>query len=586
MPVPANAEIAELLENIADVLEIKGESVFRIRAYRDAARSLESLSSPVQEMIARGEHVSGIGESIAAKITEFVETGHCAYYDEIKKQINPGTAELIAVPGIGPKKAQLFAEQLGIDSIDKLERAARDHVLSKIHKIGEKTEGNILDAIERIRGRSERVPLGTALPGAMPFLDTIRAFPEVRRADFAGSLRRMRDTIGDLDLLACADEPSAVIDKFVALPGVKSVLGHGPTKGTIVTDENLQVDLRVVKPEEYGAGLQYFTGSKAHNIKLRSIAEAQGLKVNEYGIFRVSDNERIAGETEEGMYETLGLSWVPPEIREDEGEIEAARAKKLPVLVTVADLKGDLHLHTNWSDGAESPEAMVKAGIERGYEYITISDHSVSMGFIHGLTLERIMEQKALIDKLNGKYPDIHILHGIEVNIRADGSLDYEDEVLARFDVVTASIHGGMGMSKEKMTARIIRAIRNPHVDVIGHPTGRIIGKREPYEVDIDAVMDAAARSGTALEINSQPDRLDLKETYARRAKSRGILVAIDSDAHASAQLGLVTYGIATARRGWIEAKDVVNALSLVDLQNWLRRSETVQRGKAKRRAA
>ena len=577
MPTAKNADVAEFLENIADMLEIKGESTFRVRAYRDAARRIESLAEDIQDITARGElqEIPGIGESLAAKIIEYLETGHSTYYDELKKQIKPGLAELLAVPGIGPKKARLFCDRLGIDSVDKLEQAAREHLLSKIPTIGEKTEVNILNAIERMRARSERTPLGTALPTALPFLNRIREFEAVQRADLAGSLRRKRETIGDLDLLAASDQPGKVIDRFVELPMVKSVLGHGPTKGTIVTEENLQVDLRVVKPEEYGAALQYFTGSKAHNIELRTIAESMGLKVNEYGVFRVSDNKRIAGENEESVYEALGLPCMPPEIREDRGEIEAARAGRLPNLIQRSDLKGDLHVHTNWSDGADPPEAVVEAARKLGYEYIALSDHSVSMGFVHGLTPERIREQRALIAELNRKHRDIHALHGIEVNIRADGSLDYEDEILAAFDVVTASVHSGMGMTRERMTKRIIDAVSNHHVDILGHPTGRILGKRDPYEVDMDAVLRAAVETNTAMEINSQPDRLDLKDTDARLAKDWGVMLAIDSDAHAIRQLDLVDYGIATARRGWVEARNVLNALPLNELLRWLAKRET-----------
>ncbi|HUV04436.1 MAG TPA: DNA polymerase/3'-5' exonuclease PolX, partial [Armatimonadota bacterium] len=564
------------LENIADMLEIKGESTFRVRAYRDAARRIESLAEDIQEIVSRGElqEIPGIGESIAAKIVEYLQTGRSTYYDELKKQIKPGIAELLGVPGIGPKKAKLFYDRLGVDSVDKLERAAKEHSLSKIPTIGEKTETNILDSIERMRARSERTPLGIALPTALPFLNRIRGLKEVERADLAGSLRRKRETIGDLDLLAASDEPHTVVDRFVELPMVKNVLGHGPTKGSIVTDENLQVDLRVVKPEEYGAALQYFTGSKAHNIKLRTIAESMGLKLNEYGVFRVSDNKRIAGETEESVYEALGLPCMPPGLREDRGEIEAAREGRLPRLVERSDLKGDLHVHTDWSDGADSPEAVVEAAGKLGYEYIALSDHSVSMGFVHGLTPERIREQRALVNELNRKYRGIRVLHGIEVNIRADGSLDYPDEILANFDVVTASVHSGMGMTRERMTRRIIDAVSNHHVDILGHPSGRIIGKRDPYEVDMDAVLQAAAETNTAMEINSQPDRLDLKDTDARLAKDLGVMLAIDSDAHAVRQLDFVEYGIATARRGWVEPKNVLNALPLNGLLRWLAKRE------------
>lgn len=567
-----NADVAEFLGNIADMLELKGESVFKVRAYRDAARSMEFLDEPVADVIERGGlcDISGIGESIAGKIREYVDTGHSAYYDDLRKTINPGLADLLEVPGIGPRKARLFYQSLGIDSVEKLEQAAREHTLSTIPKIGPKTEQNVLDAIERLRGRSGRIPIGVALPVAEVFLAQVRVFPKVERVDLAGSLRRRVETIGDLDLLAASDEPASVVDRFVELPGVRAVLGHGPTKGTIVTADNLQVDLRVVKPEEYGAGLQYFTGSKQHNIRLRSIAEAMGLKVNEYGVFRISNDSRVAGETEEGMYEAVGLEWMPPELREDRGEIQAASEHRLPNLAQVSDIKGDLHVHTDWSDGKDSAETMVLAARERGYEYVALSDHSVSMAFVHGLTPERIEEQRALIDELNRRYPDIRVLQGIEVNIRADGTLDYPDDILERFDVVTASVHGGMGMDRERMTDRIIRAIGNPHVDVLGHPTGRLLGKRDPYEVDMDAVIDAAARTGTAIEINSQPDRLDMNDVNARTAKNRGVMLAIDSDSHAADQLALIEYGVATARRGWIEPQNVLNALPFDDFADRL----------------
>lgn len=583
MPTARNTQVAEFLENIADMLELKGDSPFRIRAYREAARSIESLTEDITDVIERGElqEVRGVGESIAAKIEEFVTSGHSSYYDELAEEIRPGLAELLRVPGVGAKKARLFYEKLGIDSVDKLEQAAREHQLSTLPGIGPKTEENILDAIERMRSRSERTPLGLALPTALPFLESIRAFPEVVTADLAGSLRRMRETIGDLDLLAASENPARVIDKFIELPMVKSVLGHGPTKGTIVTRENLQVDLRVVKPSEYGSALQYFTGSKAHNIKLRTIAENRGLKVNEYGIFRLSDNKRIAGETEESMYTTLGMKWIEPELREDRGEIEAAMEDRLPNLLRQSDIKGDLHVHTKWSDGADTPEDMVKAARRMGLRYIALADHSVSMGFIHGLTTDRIREQRELIEELNSKYPDIHVLQGIEVNIRADGSLDYDDEVLAAFDVVTASVHSGFGMPIEKMTERVIRAISNPHVDILGHPTGRIINKREPYQIDLYEVLKIAAETGTAIEINSQPDRLDLKDTDARMARDMGVMLVIDSDAHSTEQYQYLDYGVATARRGWVEPENVLNALPYEDLLRWLSSKTPVRKPRA-----
>lgn len=583
MPNIKNSDVAEFLENIADMLDIKGDSAFRVRAYREAARQIESLTEDVQDVIARGEicEIPGIGESIAAKIREFAEAGHSAYYDQLRKEVSPGLAQLLEVPGMGPKKAKLFYEQLGIDSIEKLEEAAKEHRLQSIPKIGTKTEQNILDAIERMRGRSGRIPLGIALPTAVPFLEMLREFKEVEQADLAGSLRRMRETIGDIDLLASSAQPSKVTEYFSELPMVKSVLSRGPTKTTIVTGDNLQIDLLVVKPEEYGSALQHFTGSQAHNIKLRSLAESMGYKVNEYGTFRVSDNRRMAGDTEESVYELLGLQWMPPEIREDRGEIEAAREGRLPNLVRVEDIKGDLHVHSDWSDGVDPPEAIVNAARERGYEYVVLSDHSISMSFIHGLTPERINEQRALVEELNRKYHDIRVLHAIEVNIRADGSLDYDDDILERFDVVTASIHSGMSMPRDKMTKRIISAISNPHVDILGHPTGRIIGRRDPYDMDMDAVLRAAAETGTAMEINSQPDRLDLKDTDVRLAKSYGVMMAVNSDAHNKKQLEIIKYGIANARRGWLEPQNVLNTMSLHRLLEWLSQAK-IERKKVK----
>ncbi|HAH85836.1 MAG TPA: DNA polymerase/3'-5' exonuclease PolX [Armatimonadetes bacterium] len=579
MPGAENAATVEFLDNIADMLEIKGENTFRVRAYRDAARQIENLTEDIQDILRRGElrSIPGIGEGIAEKLTEFLTTGHSEYYENLKKQVNPGVAELLTVPGIGPKKARLFFDALGIDSVEKLQEAARAHRLSSLPRIGEKTEANILASIERMRGRGGRTPLAPAYRAAEKFLLQLREFPEVEKADLAGSLRRMRETIGDLDLIAASNQPEAVVDRFVHLPSAISILAQGPTKGSIITSGNLQVDLRVVKPEEYGAGLQYFTGSKPHNIRIRTIAEGKGLKVNEYGIFK-ADGERIAGETEESMYRALGLLWMPPELREDRGEIEAAREGALPRLVEPSHIKGDLHVHTDWSDGANSPEEMIEAARSRGYQYIAISDHSVSMGFIHGLTQERIQEQRALIQTLQKKYPQIKILHGIEVNIRGDGSLDYDDQTLAGFDVVTASVHSGLGMNKQKMTERIIRAIRNPYVNIFGHPTGRIIGKREPYEVDLEAVIRTATETGVALEINSQTDRLDLKDTDARLARDMGAGLCINSDAHAADQLDLMFFGVETARRGWVTPGDVLNALPLNLLLSRLAKPGQVRR--------
>ena len=569
-----NAQVAGLLNKIADILELKSENSFKIRAYHEAARRIESLPEDIA-VVAREDRlkdIQGVGGSIAEKIHEFLETGRSGYLEELEKSIPPGMLELLQIPGVGAKKAQLFFEELGITTLDQLEEAARGHRLRKLPGMHEKTEENVLVGIQRLREAGQRLLLGTALPAAEEVIELLRPRNEIIRAQTCGSIRRMKETIGDMDILAASNEPAAAIAAFVSLPVVKLTLARGPTKASILTHADLQIDLRVVSPEQYGAALQYFTGSKDHNIQLRSLAERHGLKVNEYGVFRVRDSERIAGETEEDVYRALGLDWMPPELRERTGEIEAAASGALPKLVELEDITGDLHAHTDWSDGADTLEAMGQAARDRGYEYLVISDHSVSMGFVRGLTVERIAEQRRRIQVLNAQTPGFRLLAGIEVNIRSDGTLDYPDDVVAQFDVVTASIHSGLSQNGEKITSRMIAAIENPHVDVIGHPTGRLIGKRQPCELDMEAILEAAARTGTALEVNSQPDRLDLKDSQIRLAKRLGVTIAVNSDAHSAGQLGFVRYGLGTARRGWIERENVLNTLPTSDLLKRLKR--------------
>jgi len=569
-----NAQVADLLNKIADLLELKNENAFKIRAYREAARRIEGLPEDVAALADEGRlrEIHGVGESIAEKVREYLEAGRSAYLEELEATVAPGISELLSIPGVGAKKAQLFFKELGISTLDQLEEAARSHKLCKLPGFQEKTEENVLLGIQRLRRASARLLLGEALPAAEEVVELLRPSGDILRVDTCGSIRRMKETIGDIDILAASNNPDAAIDAFAALPLVKSILAKGSTKASVLTHADLQIDLRVVPPEDYGAALQYFTGSKDHNIQLRGLAERQGLKVNEYGVFRVDTDERIAGATEEEVYGALGLSWIPPEMRERRGEIEAAASNSLPKLIEIGDIRGDLHTHTNWSDGHDSLEAMARAARDRGYEYLVVSDHSVSMGFIRGLTVERIAEQRREIQLLNARMPGFRVLTGIEVNIRSDGSLDYEDEVVSRFDLVTASIHSGFAQSREKITSRLIRAIESPHVDVIGHPTGRLIGKRDPYDADMEAVMRAAARAGTALEINSQPDRLDLRDSDAHLGKQIGVTFAINSDAHSAGQLGFVRYGAATARRGWLEKADVLNAMPLAELLKRLKR--------------
>ena len=567
-----NAEVAQFLNEIAEMLEMRGESRFKVIAYQNAARRIDGLTEDVADLVTenRLSSIRGIGESIAGKITELVSTGRCKYYDELTAQFPPGLAEILQIPGVGAKRAMLFHEQLGVSTVDDLEEAAKAGRIRSLPKMKQKTEENVLEGIARMRLRTGRMLLGSALPTAERIVECLRPNPSVDRIEIAGSVRRMRETIRDIDILVASNSPSDAIDAFTSLDIVASQTAKGTTKASVVTQDGLQVDLRVIAPDEWGAALQYFTGSKDHNVQLRGLAVAKGLKVNEYGVFRADNDAKIAGPDEDGVYGAVDLLWIPPELREASGEIEAARTGKLPDLVEMTDLKGDLHTHTNWSDGRATIEQMAEAAMERGYEYLAISDHSLGLGFI-GLTVEKLREQWDIINSLNEHYKPFRLLRGIEVNIRADGTLDYPDDVLTEFDVIVASIHSGLGQSREKITERLLSAIRNPRVNIIGHPSGRLINKREPSDFDEDAVFAAASETGTALEINSQPDRLDLKDSQARRAIEMGCRISIDSDAHSTDQLDLVRYGAATARRGWVEKTQVLNALPLDELMTTLR---------------
>lgn len=560
-----NEDVIDLLNEIADLLELKGESAFRVRAYRIAARSIEGLHENVAKLAEENRltEVHGIGESIAEKIRECVLTGHSTYREELAEELPPNISELLEIPGVGASKVRMVHEKLGVTTVGQLEEAANSHKLHKLPGFGEKTEQNILRGIQILKQRTGRMLLGTAWPAAEEIVELMKENPAVEQIEMGGSIRRKKETIGDIDILVSSSNAGNAIKAFTSLPNVRSVIAEGSTKASVVTDANFQIDLRVVSPDEWGAALQYFTGSKNHNISTRSIAEKFGLKINEYGVFRIKTNEKIAGKTEEEVYSVLGMDWMPPEIRENSGEIEAALKHKLPDLIEVTDIRGDLHAHTDWSDGHNTIEEMAEAAMERGYEYLAISDHSASMTFINGLSIERIREQRKIIDDLNRQYNGFRLLHGIEVNIRGDSTMDYEDDILAQFDVVTASIHTGLGQSEERITERMLAAIRNPNIDIIGHPSGRIIDKREASAFDRKAVFQAAAETGTAMEINSQPDRLDLKDTDARYATELGAMVAIDSDSHTRGQLGLIRYGVATARRGWVTKDHVLNALPI-----------------------
>lgn len=569
-----NADVAAALNEIAELLELKNESSFRIRAYQNAGRTLGGLTEDVRTLAAEGrlEKVKGIGGGIAQKIEEMLDTGRSSYLDDLRAEFPSGVRSLMAVPGIGPSLARRVYRELGVDGLDALKAAAESGALASLPGMGDKSAENVLRALGRVNKQESRISIGRAIPLVEELIEQLRPLRSVDKLQPAGSLRRWSPTIGDIDLMATAADSSEIMDAFVALPQVAQVLGRGPTKSSIVSDNGLQVDLRIVEAECFGSLLQHFTGSRAHNIELREYALHRGLSLNEYGISRVESGDVQRFTDERVFYETLDLEYIPPELREGTGEIAAARQRSLPRLVTVQEIRGDLHVHSDWSDGALPMEAMVLAAREHGYEYVAITDHSVGIGVAHGLSPERLQEQITEIRALDRRTDGIRVFAGSEVNIKRDGTLDFSDDLLARLDWVIASIHSGFNQPEAEMTARIIAAMENPHVDAIAHPTGRLIGKRAPYDVDLEAVFRAAARTHTALEINSFPERLDLVDAHVRRATELGAMVVINTDAHAPVHFDNIRYGVAMARRGWAEAANVVNSLPLARLEEWLRR--------------
>jgi DNA polymerase (family 10) len=567
-----NRAIAQRFAQIADMLEAKGESIFRINAYRRASRSLEALTEDVAAVAKRGglTDLPGIGGGTAEKIEEFLRTGTMKYYEELAASLPPGLTSLMQVPEVGPKTAMLLYDKLRVTSIDELEAAATSGRLRDLPRMGAKTEENILKGIAMLRRSGARRPLGVVWPVANELVERLRAVPGVQQISVAGSLRRMKETIGDIDILVTSKKPEVVMDAFVEAPAVTQVLSHGTTRSSVVLDVGLQADVRVVEPAAYGAALQYFTGSKEHNVKLRERAIKKGLKLNEYGVWKVDGGRRAAGKTEEDVYKAVGLPWIPPELREDLGEIDAAVEGRLPDLVEAADIRGDLHVHTRWSDGSETAEAMAAVAKTLGYEYLCITDHSQSLKMAGGVTIDELREHVRHIRALSDT-AGITVLIGTECDIAADGSLDYPDDLLADLDVVIASVHTRFKMSREAMTRRITRAMQSGHVDILGHPTGRMLTQRDPYEVDMEAVVDTAVATGTALEINGSPERLDLSDTHARLATERGARLAIGTDAHTGDHLYHMPLGVGVARRGWAQAKDVINTLPLRDLLGLLK---------------
>ena len=569
-----NLELSRIFEQIARILKIKGENPFKIRAYEKIALVLENLPIDIETIYQQGRlnNIPGVGEGIAKKIEEFLTTGKLEYYEKLKETIPSGVIELLDISEVGPKTAKLLYEELGVDNIEKLEKAVRQHRIKDLPGMGEKSEDNILRGIKLYKRRKERVLLGTALPLAEEIVESLSRLDETDKIIFAGSLRRKKETIGDIDILVTSRKPEKIMKTFTSLPQVREILAEGPTKSSVITKGDIHVDVRVVEPISFGAALQYFTGSKAHNIKLRELAVKRGLKINEYGVFDVKTDRRIAGESEQEIYQILDLSFIPPELREDRGEIEAAQENRLPQLIEYSRIRGDLHLHTKWSDGAHTIRQMAEAAKKKGYKYIAITDHSQSLKMTGGLTEEKLREQIELIHTINQELKDFTILSGSEIDIKSDGSLDYPDEILSRLDIVIAAIHSGFKQESKIITNRIVRAMQNKWVNIIAHPTGRLIGYREAYQVDINKIMDVAAETRTILEINAYPERLDLNDVYCRMAKDRGVQLAIETDAHSIDGLEFMNLGVDVARRGWLEEKDIVNTLPLDKLLKRLKR--------------
>ena len=568
-----NHEVAELLNKIADYLELQ-EDTFRVRAYRKAALVIAGLSEDIWEIAKKGskalEELPGIGEGIAKKIIDFLENGKSRYLAELKKKTPIDMEQFGEIEGIGPKTILKLYKKLKVRNVKDLEKAAKQGKIKEIEGLGPTAEKNMLKSIEFSRKSKGRVLLGYALPAAEQIVESLRQLQEVQKADIAGSLRRRKETIGDIDILVTSSNPEKVIDFFTKMPNVQQVLAKGPTKSSIRI-ENIQADLRVLPDNIYGAALLYFTGNQQHNIEIRRIAIQKGMKLSEYGLFDKKTDKLIAGKTEEEIYRKLGMDYIEPEIREEKGEIQAAMQHKLPKLIGYGDIKGDLQMHTRWSDGSNTIEEMALAAKKLRYEYIAITDHAGHLGIAKALDKKRILKQRKEIDKADKKVKGIAILQGTEVDISSDGSVEMEDNVLKQLDVVVASGHSGFKTPKDKMTRRVIKAMENEHVDIIAHPTGRLIQKREPFEIDLDMIFDKAKETGTVLEINAYPERLDLKDSHVRAAIKAGVKLVISTDAHQAEQLHFMRFGIATARRGWAEKKDIINVNSLKEMMKMLK---------------
>ncbi len=569
----SNGEIAAVLDEVADLLEINGESFFRVRAYRNASRTLRDLGRPAatleSEPGASLEDIPGIGKDLASKIRTIIDTGDLPLRAELHSQLPVGLRDVMKVAGLGPRRAHTLFLELGIKDLESLGDAARAGKIKQVKGFGPKTEENILEGIYAVKGLGNRILRSEAEEAVRPILEYLRAGGGIREMEVAGSYRRLRETVGDLDILVVCDDPAATRERFVSYPGVSRVIANGPTRSAVVVGKSLQVDIRIVELDAWGAALQYFTGSQAHAIALRGMALRNGMKLNEYGVFR--NGERVAGRTEEEVYQALGLPWIPPELRENRGEIRAAAEGSLPRLVELAQIRGDLHAHTAASDGRQTVAELVEAARRRGYLYVAVTDHNKRVSH-SGLDERALLASWSEVDRLNRAYPDIHVLKGVEVDVLGDGSLDIADEVLARADFVLASVHYETKMSRPRMTRRLVKALSNPLVDALAHPTGRKLNERPPYQVDMDDLIAAAARYGCALELNASPRRLDLDDLACRSAREHGVKVSIASDAHSLDELGYVRYGVDQARRGWLEKGDVLNTMTYRSLSAWLKR--------------
>ncbi len=569
-----NADVAAVFQQIADLLEIEGDNPFRIRAYRNAARMLGTLAPNVQTMVEENrdlKELPGIGPDLAAKIIEIVATGTCALREELRQELPPAIHELLTVPGLGPRRVKTLYDERNIQTLDQLAKAARDGEISTIPGFGKRAEQRILEAVQARLSKARRFRIDTAAQIAESLVSYLRAGGDITRIEVAGSYRRRQDTVGDLDIVASSARPVRLLDRFVSFGDAANVQSHGTTRASVMLRQGIQVDARVVADTSFGAALHYFTGSKAHNIAVRRLAQSRGLKLNEYGVF--SAERRIAGETEAGVFKAVGLPFIEPELRENRGEIEAAQAGHLPTLVELSDLKGDLHAHTKASDGRNSLREMALDAQRRGFAYLAITDHSQRLKIAHGLDSAALAKQIDEIDRLNEELNGITLLKGIEVDINEDGSLDMPDAMLARLDLVVGAVHGKFGLPREKQTERILRAMDHPCFTILAHPTGRMIFERGAYDVDMLRIIRHAKERGCFLELNAQPERLDMTDTCCMAARREGVLVSIGSDAHSTFDLDDLRFGIGQARRGWLEKKDVLNTRSLRELKAILSRS-------------